>query len=110
MKLRLRRERRRDPDDAPGMEGAIRGGEAPTLRALFTDNPGRRQELCIWMESVGLLLGGVPDRGRVDPFGFSWSLAVWLRNPREMTVGFPWICLDSLVRIWTYQWVTRDFR
>jgi len=26
--------------DARGMEGAIRGGEAPTLRALFTDNPG----------------------------------------------------------------------
>ena len=46
------------------------------------------------MESVGLLLGGVPDRGRVDPFGFSWSLAVWLRNPREMTVGFPWISFD----------------
>ena len=25
-------------------------------------------------------------------------------------VGFPWISLDSLVRIETYQWVTRDFR
>jgi hypothetical protein len=27
-----------------------------------------------------------------------------------MRVGFPWISLDSLVRIVTYQWVTRDFR
>jgi hypothetical protein len=27
-----------------------------------------------------------------------------------MRVGFPWISLDSLVRIETYQWVTRDFR
>ena len=51
-----------------GTEGARRGGKAPTLRALFTDNPGRCQELCIWMELVGLLLGGVPGQGRVDPF------------------------------------------
>jgi hypothetical protein len=29
--------------------------------------------------------------GPVDPFGFSCSLAVWLRNAREMAVGFPWI-------------------
>jgi hypothetical protein len=27
-----------------------------------------------------------------------------------MRVGFPWISLDSLVRIETYQWVTRDNR
>jgi hypothetical protein len=26
-----------------------------------------------------------------------------------MRVGFPWISLDSLVRIETYQWVARDF-
>jgi hypothetical protein len=27
-----------------------------------------------------------------------------------LSVGFPWISLDSLVRIETYQWVTLDFR
>jgi hypothetical protein len=27
-----------------------------------------------------------------------------------MPIGFPWISLDSLVRIETYQWVTRDFQ
>ena len=31
-------------------------------------------------------------------------------HPRFMRVGFPWISLDFLVRIETYQWVTRDFR
>ena len=43
----------------------------------------------------------------VDPFGFSWLLAVLLRRPPLMSVGFPWISLDSLVRIETFQWVTR---
>jgi hypothetical protein len=33
----------------------------------------------------------------VDPFGFSWSLAIWLRKPPFMRVGFPWISLDFLV-------------
>jgi hypothetical protein len=28
----------------------------------------------------------------------------------DYEVGFPWISLDSLVRIETYQWVTRDFQ
>jgi hypothetical protein len=46
----------------------------------------------------------------VDPFGFSWPLAVSLRKPQLLNVGFPWISLDSLVRNETYQWVTRDFR
>src|SRR6185437_133328 len=30
--------------------------------------------------------------------------------PPDCGVGFPWISLDSLVRIVTYQWVTRDKR
>ena len=47
------------------------------------------------------------DIGPVDPFGFSWPLAVSLRRPPLMTVGFPWISLDSLVRIETFQWVAR---
>jgi hypothetical protein len=45
--------------------------------------------------------------GPVDPFGFSWPLAVSLRKPPIMRVGFPWISLDSLVRIETFQLVTR---
>jgi hypothetical protein len=44
-------------------------------------------------------------RGR--SFGFSWRVAVSLRRPLITRVGFPWISLDSLVRIETYQWVTR---
>jgi hypothetical protein len=47
------------------------------------------------------------DIGPVDPFGFSWPLAVSLRKPPLMAVGFSWISLDSLVRIETFQWVTR---
>src|ERR1700733_11826779 len=50
------------------------------------------------------------SRARSDRFGFSWLAAIPLRKPRPMTVGFVWISLDSLVRIETYQWVTRDFR
>jgi hypothetical protein len=59
------------------------------------------------MESVWLLRGGGRDLGPVDPFGFSWPLAVSVRRPLIAKVGFPWISLDSLVRIDTFQWVTR---
>jgi hypothetical protein len=45
----------------------------------------------------------------IDPFGFSWGLPIWLRKPLFMRVGIPWISLDSLVRIESYQWVARDF-
>ena len=44
------------------------------------------------------------------PFGFSWPLAVWPRKTSSMGVGLSWISLDSLVRIETYQLVTRDGR
>jgi hypothetical protein len=47
------------------------------------------------------------DIGPVDPFGFSWPLAVSLRRPPLMSIGLSWISLDSLVRIETFQWVTR---
>ena len=39
------------------------------------------------------------DVGPVYLFGFSWAVAVSLRKPPIMRVGFPWISLDSLVRI-----------
>ena len=45
---------------------------------------------------------------RQTRFGFSWRLAVLLRNLPIMPIGFSWISLDSLVRIETFQWVTRD--
>jgi hypothetical protein len=45
--------------------------------------------------------------GLVAPFGFSWLAALSLRRPPLMSLGFSWISLDSLVRIETYQWVTR---
>ena len=45
--------------------------------------------------------------GPVAPFGFSWLAALSLRRPPLMSLGFSWISLDSLVRIETYQWVTR---
>jgi hypothetical protein len=47
---------------------------------------------------------------RQTRFGFSWRLAVLLRNLPIMPIGFSWISLDSLVRIETFQWVTGDFR
>src|SRR5579864_5715797 len=41
-------------------------------------------------------------------FGLSWPAAVsWAKVPIP-GLGFPWISLDSLVRLETYQWVTRD--
>jgi hypothetical protein len=42
----------------------------------------------------------------VDPFGFSWTLAVSLRRPPIIRLGLSWISLDSSVRIESYQWVT----
>jgi Multicopper oxidase len=43
---------------------------------------------------------------------FVWvflAVAVSLQKTPIMRVGFSWISLDSLVRIQTYQWVTKDF-
>jgi hypothetical protein len=45
-----------------------------------------------------------------DPFGFSWNAAVLRQKPPSAAIGFSWISLDSLVRIETFQWVTRRFR
>jgi hypothetical protein len=56
---------------------------------------------------VERVLNVVAAGSRLSQFGLSWSLAVWLRKPPFSAIGFPWISLDSLVRIETYQWVTR---
>ena len=47
---------------------------------------------------------------RSTGFGFSWPPAVSLLKPPILGVGFPWISLDSLVQIGTFQWVTRNNR
>jgi hypothetical protein len=63
--------------------------------------------LRLWMESVWLLLAAGRDIGSVNPFGFSRLLAVSLRSPapeRWIVLDFSWI---SLVRIETFQLVTR---
>ena len=49
-------------------------------------------------------------RGFVRPVWVFLKRPVSRLNPLFQAIGFPWICLDSLVRIVTYQWVTRDFR
>jgi hypothetical protein len=59
------------------------------------------------LEWVWILLGIGRYIGSVDPFGFSWRVAVSLRRPTILSLGFPWISLDSLVRIETFQLVTR---
>ena len=40
--------------------------------------------------------GGRPTLVRRTSFGFSWPLAVLLRKPQLLNVGFPWISLDFL--------------
>ncbi len=48
----------------------------------------------------------------------TWLASFWVflngghfaAKPKFMAIGFPWISLDSLVRIKTYQWVTREKR
>jgi hypothetical protein len=60
------------------------------------------------MESVRLLIGGgLSIQSDRSDFGFSWKVTVLAAKPTVTGIGFPWISLDSLVRIETYQWVTR---
>jgi hypothetical protein len=40
---------------------------------------------------------------RSSRFGFPWLVALSLRKPCLLTLGFVWISLDSLVRNETYQ-------
>src|SRR3984957_18039397 len=49
------------------------------------------------------------DLGRRSIWVFL-ALAVLRRKPLFEAIGLSWISLDSLVRIETFQWVTRDFR
>ena len=60
---------------------------------------GRMERLPYWPRAARLL----------DRFGFSWTVAVLLPDGPKTRLGFPWISLDSLVRIETFQWVTPDF-
>jgi hypothetical protein len=86
----------------------MRGITSLPRHGLRSQHWKRLWALCLWAESVWLLpRRRARDVGPVDPFGFSWRVAVSLRKPPFMSLGFPWISLDSLVRIETYQWVTR---
>jgi hypothetical protein len=44
-----------------------------------------------------------PNVDRSTQFGFSWRVAFLLPKPPVLGVGFPWISLDSLVRIDIFQ-------
>src|SRR6185437_14603304 len=64
----------------------------------------------LYQYTMFLRAGEARRRVAEGSFGFSWAVAVLPRNPPDYRAGFPWISLDSLVRIVTYQWVTRDKR
>jgi hypothetical protein len=58
-------------------------------------------------------VGSAPSRRRAATWvasirlGFSLARGRFVAKTPLMTVGFPWISLDSLVRIETFQWVAR---
>ena len=94
----------------PGLRRPLRGLQSLRSHQLRTEqHRARWRPLRAGSATAGWGGEALSRRHDVDPFGFSWGLPIWLRKPRFMTVGFPWISLDSLVRIETYQWVTRDF-
>jgi hypothetical protein len=70
-------------------------------------HPGARAArlLSIWVESVRLRLDGGSDSVWVF-----LALADSAQKPPFPAIGFSWISLDSLVRIETFQWVTREKR
>jgi hypothetical protein len=63
---------------------------------------------------VFLAQGSVPPLGAggtlIQPIWVFLAHPVSLRKPPLTGVGNPWISLDSLVRIVTFQWVTREKR
>ena len=79
---------------------------APAARSSWTGRAPRA--LSIGMELVWLLL--LPGRPFVDPIWVFLERARFAAKTLDFGVGFLWISLDLLVRIETYQWVTRDLR
>ena len=61
------------------------------------------------MESVRLLFVSVPGVDRGDPFGFSWLRGCFPPKDPSARVALSWVCLDSLVRIATFQRVARRY-
>ena len=59
------------------------------------------------LDGVGSAALPAADRTLIRPIWFSWPLAVSLRKPPLMAVGFSWISLYSLIRIEIFQWVRR---
>jgi hypothetical protein len=72
----------------------IPGGDPPLARALSFD---------------GSRLGRATAR-HARPVWIFLARGCFALKTQIQEVVFPWISLDSLVRIETYQWVTRDFR
>jgi hypothetical protein len=59
------------------------------------------------MESVWLLLGGWFSIQSADLILVFLERRRFVAKPQILRVGFAWISLDSLVRIETFQWLTR---
>ena len=89
-------------------------GDADGVRPRRSRLKGGRAWLRAWPPHGHRLGGGsramVRRAGQGGAFGLSWPVAFDCENPPILAIGFPWISLDSLVRIETYQWVTRETR
>jgi hypothetical protein len=55
------------------------------------------------MEAVRLLFVSIPGVDRANPFGFSWLRGCFPPKDPSARVALSWVCLDSLVRIGTFQ-------
>src|SRR5579863_3514126 len=64
----------------------------------------------MWPRRVGGIAAGAEGglRSSSAAIWVSWAAALSARNALFRPIGFPWISLDSLVRIETYQWVMLD--
>ena len=87
--MRLAASRRRWTGCRKNVRASDAGAEAPSLGTGSDRRPSRQRGGSVWnFLARGCFAVKIPEKG----------------------VGFPWISLDSLVRIETYQWVTRDKR
>jgi hypothetical protein len=114
-----------DPDHS-GFCGARALQRQSGDQSLRTGEPLRERSQLQSLQSLQLraeqrrdrpLRAGSATAGRGGEAFVGRHRSVWVflgrphsvRKPLFMRVGFPWISLDSLVRIETYQWVARDF-
>ena len=92
---------------------ALRCGQRPPSKkateipAIVTSSPCSLRRFAFGWSRFGSFSAAGRDVGPVDPFWVFLALAISLRRPLLMSVGLSWISLDSLVRIYTFQWLTR---